>query len=267
MKPVLRNLAGIWSAFLIFAGCTDKDGHVASSEVGGSVANVVNPVDTLAREALPSVGDLPGGDWEVAGRDVSEDDDEQLGEMFTTEPSCRPLRKLLGLNHVDAEMQDDKPAGRADIEFRRLKSRSRVPSRIDVEIDIEETAAEITEDWDAVKTLFESSETKTCFARIIAAFHGGDRLSVRAIVPPTMEPKDRLAFAFNFSHPLDDGSIVEMTFQNYVWVRDNADVSVSFVGPRDDLTSRVVTDALREIETRFRKAGDLHPSSALVRTH
>ena len=260
MKRTLPILCAVLCAFA-FAACSGGDDGGASDAVAIFFAPA--NADALAHAALPAVADLPGSGWEITAQDdFGEDDDDDLDfETFAaTEPACAQLSGLANLGGIFGGGEDDEPAGRAQIEFENAMTESLLPSSIEVEVEIEETVAEVEGAWTLVKDLMESDETEACMLAVFDTMFGelaeqDIEVEVMAAEASSDAPNNGATMAFDI-HMDISGIELDMAMEIYFWPYGNAALTVSFLGTPDTLDADTTGPTLDAVAEKLKAASE-----------
>jgi hypothetical protein len=260
-----RLLVGALAACaLALAACSDSDNHGGNrpgSQADPAVTRLFDPAggDALARRALPGVADLPGTGWEVTARDEFDDDDDDIGALFATIPSCGHLADLAFAPGFGGD-DDHAPAGRAQVEFSRTTRGSMLPTSVEIEVEIAETVAETQTAWAVVRPLLTSEDTRECFRDLfVAAFAEGDptgqlKVEMSDDEPLAASPQNGFAIAFGMKVFLGRTELLAGHFEMHFWPYSNAAVTVMIFTGSESLTPAIAAEILRVIDQKVRAA-------------
>src|SRR5690606_27786837 len=170
----MKLVTGLAAALVLLAVACGGDDDDADKSTGGSASTVVIPAadaDRVAHEALITVEDLPGDGWLVVEEDDFGDDSgsDDFLAMLEGTPECETLENLstLGSLFGDAEEEEAEPVGRAQRAIERQDADAFIPTSVEVEVEVEETAAGSRAQFQLVKELLESDETANCLIVVL----------------------------------------------------------------------------------------------------
>lgn len=257
MKRLTLFLA---SAALFLAACGGGD----DDNGGSSVTIAPEDAQRVASEAMPTVDELPGTGWQLIAEDNFGDDSSDGDDFWTyiqDEPACATLQDLAALESVFGSEERDTSIGRAQREFENLQASGMIPSAIEVEVDIDESAATTQAGWSVVSQLFNSDDMTDCFlAMFDTAFSQemGDSEGIEISVTEgerlaSSPPQDAVSMAFDIEMTFL-GIEFEMAIQMYLWAYGNARVQVMFIGDPADLTGDVVNGVLTRVDEKLQAA-------------
>src|SRR5690606_15055714 len=106
----------------------------------------------------------------VEGDDFGDDSDgDDFLAMLECTPECETLENLSTLGSLigDAEEEHAEPVGRAQLAIERQDADAFIPTGVEVEVEIEETAAGSRAQFQLVKELLESDETTECLIIVL----------------------------------------------------------------------------------------------------
>lgn len=247
-------------------GDGDGDGEGAP-EAGVFVP--ADQADVVAHAAIPGPDELPGGAWVITEEDVFDDDDDDLDfdTYFRTEPSCEDLAGLAELGSLfggSTGDDDDLPVGRAQAAFEDASALSPLAPEIDVEIEIEETVAEVEGAWSIVAGLVENSGFEDCMVAVFNDAFTNDlefeglELTVRGREARGTTPNRGFALAFDIDMSFA-GTDLEMVTEVHIWPYGNAGATVAFLGASDGFDSSTIQETLdlvaEKLETAAGQAG------------
>ena len=263
MKLKTLLATGILALGLLAAACGgggDDDGGNATT--GGSSGAVIPAADAdrVAHEALPTVEDLPGEGWLMIGEDQFDSGSgADFLEFIQGNPECETLQNLATLQDVfGGGDEGDAPVGRAQVEFENQDPDALIPTSIEVEIEIDESAAASRGEFTLVKELFESEETSNCIISVLnnqfaESGPAGVEIEVKAGSGSASPPEDGARMAFDIDMSIA-GIELAMAMQMYFWPYGNANVQVLFLGTNETLTSDLVGDVLEATDEKLKTA-------------
>ena len=259
--PIL-TAALIALAFAVAACSGDDDDGGASDAL--DIFFAPENADALAHASLPAAADLPGGTWEVAAQDDfgdDSDDDFDFEAFAASEPACAQLSGLASLGGIFGGDEEELPAGRAQVEFENAGSGGFIPSNIEVEVEIEETVAEVQGAWGLVKELLESSDTEAC---MLAVFNevfsdigdaGEIEIEVTGRDASSPAPNDGASLAFDMAMNIS-GIELDLAMEIYFWPYGNAKVTTTFMGEGDTLGSDITGPTLDAVVEKLEAAAE-----------
>ena len=258
MKRTLPILCFALLAFVVACGGDNDGGTSDALDIFFAPENA----DALAHASLPTAADLPGGGWEVTGQDDFGDDDADEGFDFeafaASEPACSQLTALVNVGGLFGSSDEELPAGRAQIEFESVTPESLLPNSVEVEVEIEETAAEVQGAWNLVKDLFESDRTEACMLAVFNQVFGGLadedlKVEVEAAQASSDAPNNGATMAFDL-HLDITGIELDMAMEMYLWPYGNAKVTTTFIGTPDSVNGDLTGPALDAVVEKLEAA-------------
>lgn len=249
-------------AALALAACGGDDAPTAADDADDAAdQGFFEPetADADAHDALLVIADLPGADWEITAQDDFGDDDDDSGIDFAAfaarEPACAELTALATLGGLFGSGDDeDDTVAEAQIEFSRSAPDS-LPVTVEAEIEVKATVAEVQGAWGLVKGIMESDQTRECMTRAIDAALGEQEafalldFEFAADEARAEAPRDGAALAFRLGFSLGDLN-VNARFEMYFWPLANAQVSLLFFGPEEDLERAFLAEVLERTDER-----------------
>ena len=258
---MLRLLALGGLAVLLVSACGGDDDDIdAGPRFDPAMA------DELAHAAIPGEVDLPGSGWEITATDDfgdDDDNDDEFMEFAAEEDACRQISDLAALGNImgaDDDSSEDEPVGHAKTEFQRPAGPLDIPSSVEVEIEIEETVADIQGGWGIVRSILGSDDTSECFAALMSTVmaresEGLFEVTLDAIDPPAAAPHDGVALAFRMEIEVT-GITLEAVMGLYMWPYSNAGIQVMIIGSEEDLGPDAFKDILAAVDASVRAAGE-----------
>lgn len=237
-----------------------EDSSGDSNDGGGGDAVVIAAAeaDRVAHEALPALEDLPGGDWLVIGEDeFGADSGGEFLELIEGTPECESLEDLATLQGVFGGGEEAEPVGRAQVEFENQDPDALIPTSVEVEVEIEESAGGSRAQFDVVRELFESDETSACLIAVLnAQFSEGGPAGLEIEVSEGSgsadPPQDGARIAFDLEMSFL-GEELELAMELYFWPYGNASVQAQFLGSSDALDD-IVGDMLEIVDENLQTA-------------
>ena len=253
--------AGLLLAGMLAAACGGGDDDGGTSDGGGDTNVVIAAADAgrVAHEGLPAVADLPGNDWLVVAEDDFGSSDGSFLEFIEGNPDCATLENLATLESVfGGEDNDEPPVGQAQIEFENQDPDSLIPTSIEVEIEIDESAAGSRAAFTIVKDLFESDDTSNCIISVLNSQFAetgpaGLTIEVRKGSGSESSPQGGAHMAFEIDMSIA-GIELEMAMQMYFWPYGNATVQVLFLGTNETLSGNLVGGVLKAVDDNLKAA-------------
>jgi hypothetical protein len=235
---------------------------VACGGDGDGGANVVIPAadaNSVAYAGLPALEDLPDNDWLVVAQDEFESgSSDDFAEFIEGNPDCAALEDLAALQNVFGSEEEEEPAGRAQVKFEQQDPDAFIPTSVEVEIEVDESAAGSRAEFALVKGLFESDETSRCLISALnnqfaQSGQSGLEIEVTEGSSSASAPQDgaRTAFDVRLSFA---GIDLDMAMQIYFWAYGNANVQALFVGTRDTLNADLVRGVLEAVDENLKAA-------------
>jgi hypothetical protein len=269
MRPIALFLA--FAAVLLAAcGGDDDSGGSTGSTTGatgattGSSAVVIEAADAdrVAHAGLPTVDDLPGGNWVlIAEDDFDSGSSAGFLEFIEGNPACATLENLATLESVfGSDEQDVPPTGRAQREFERQSNDALIPTSIEVEIEIEESSSNSQGAFALVRELFQSDETADCIISVlneqfVETGPAGIQIEISKGSVSASPPQNGATMAFDMDMSFA-GIEISMGMQLYFWLYGNATVQALFLGTEDTLTADLVGDVLQTVDSKLRAAAE-----------
>ncbi len=238
----------------------DDDGRVG---VDDDVFFAVDRADALAHAAILDATELPGAGWEQTAIDDFDDGEDDLAfeEAMAGEPACATMEALSGFGGFFGSSDEDEelPAGRAQVEFENATIDPMLPAAIELEVEIEETVAEIQGGWGLAKELIGGDDFGACMLAILPkAFADADmpegvELNVALRDNSSAAPNDGVAMGFDMDMSL--GALeLQMAMEMYMWPRGNAGVTAMFLGTPDTLDAGLVGNTLAALDDKLTEA-------------
>ncbi len=250
-------------AALALAACGGDDTPSAAAIAADQGFFELASADADAHDALLVIADLPGTGWEITEQDDFGSDDDDGGIDFedfaAREPACAELTALAALGGLFGSGDDeDDTVAEAQIEFSRSAPGS-LPVTVEAELEVKATVAEVQGSWGLVKGIMESQQTRDCMTRAIDAALGEEEafaildFEFEADAARAEAPRDGAALAFRLGFSLGDLN-VNARFEMYFWPLANAQVSLLFFGPEEDLERAFLTEVLERTDERTTQA-------------
>ena len=249
---------------LLAVACSGGDEDNGDAQGGGdsevTVQIAAEDADRVAHEALPTLEDLPGENWQILGEDVFSEDDDSFLEFIEGTPECETLENLAALEGVfgGADPDEEVPAGRAQIEFEQQDPDELIAPNIEVEVEIDESMAGSRAEFTIVRELFQSEETSQCLVTVLnnqfaETGTGGLEVEVREGTGSADSPQDGALMAFDIDMSIA-GIDLAMAMELYFWAYGNANVQVMFLGTNETLTEDLVQGVLSVVDENLRNA-------------
>ncbi|HEX5478857.1 MAG TPA: hypothetical protein VFY79_03975 [Dehalococcoidia bacterium] len=217
--------------------------------------------DELAHAAMLDADALPGEGWRAVARDSFGKDAQALATAFQQQPACdgldvlRPLSSLFGAPGA----ADERPIGQAKVEFTQFTGRTLVPTSVETEVAIEETAAAVEATQSQVRQALESGQAQRCLLAVLSAGSGqetgsDDRIDFTPRNASAAAPAGGVAMAYDI-HMEVEGVGVDMALELYAWARGNARVSTLFAGEPDQVNAAFTGAVLRSFDQKVVDTG------------
>ena len=259
-----RDFATALAAMMIVGGliaCGDDDSKLRTEQM----AFPADRADYLAHAALPHLGELPGTGWEVATRDkfsTASGDDAETRAFFQHEPACTALTEVPGFYGSAADKTSR--TARAEVSFQRPgRGLIAMPAGVEVQLEIDETAAEIDKSWKAAKPLFDSGDWQRCMLKAIehaTPATNTPKLSYESGTASATSPRGGVAVAFDFAAQISTVK-VRGSMEFYFWAYSNAQVTVIFLGGHHDFTPEEIAATLAAVDNAVNTANEREPDS------
>ena len=241
-------------SFVIAACGGDGDGD-------GGEDVVIPPADAgrVAQAGLPTLDDLPGDSWLVTAEDeFDSDEDNGFLTFIAGNPECRALEDLATLEGVFGASDEEEPLGRAQVEFQQQDPDAFIPTTVEAQIEVDDSAAGSRAEFAIVRALFESDETSDC---LIAALNSqfaetgprGISVEVTEGSASASAPQGGARIAFDIDIAFA-GVNLEMAMQMYFWPYGNANVQALFLGAKDRLNGDLVGGVLDAVNDNLQSA-------------
>ena len=246
---------------LLVSACGGEDDDVADDGPRFDPARA----DELAHAALIGTSNLPGSGWEIAAEDDFDDDGDDGDEFLQfaeQEESCQHITDLAALGDImGGDDDEDLPLGRAKVEFERDAGPMDIPSSVEVEIEIEETVADIQGGWGIARSILGSEDTSECFRALMGAVlaeesDGLFEVSLESIDPPADPPGDGVALAFRMEIEISGLAAFEAVMGLYMWPYSNAGIQVMIIGSEEELEPDDFAAILDSVDSMVRAAGE-----------
>ena len=211
--------------------------------------------DDLAHAAMLDVDALPGDGWQAVAQDSFGGEDAQaLATIFEQQSACdgldvlRPLSSLFGgVTGADAP-----PIGQARVEFTQFTGRTLVPTSVETDVTIEETAGDVEATQSQIRQAIESDQAQGCLLAVLGAGSepedgSGDRIDFKPRDASAVAPNGGVTMAYDV-HMDVEGVGVDMALELYVWSRGNARVSALFAGEPNQIDAAFTGSVLRSFD-------------------
>jgi len=214
--------------------------------------------DALAHAALPSVEELVGNGWEVTSSDSFDKggDDLDFDKAVNEHAECAGLSGLTKIGGAFGDNTNEAPAGRAQVEFDN-QLQGDIPSSIEVQIEIQDTVAEVQDGWGIAKQLMEGDAFKSCMLAIIpqaiAAQTEGMQVEISSRENSATPPENGFSIAFDMQITVA-GTEIAMAMEMYMWPYANASTTVTVLGSPDSFDAISVASALHTVERKLADA-------------
>lgn len=254
---LIATLVAFVAVFAVACGGDDNGG-------GGGGNNVVIPAadaNRVAKAALPTVAELPGQDWLVVSEDdFGEDGGNEFLEMMQGTPECEALENLATLGGMfgDSGTDSNPPVGRAQIGFEHQDPDALIPTSIEVEVEVKESAAGSRAEFTIVRELFESDDTSRCLITVLnnqfaQGGPAGLTIEVKQGDRSVSAPQGGARMAFDIEMALM-GIEIDMAMKMFFWPYGNASVEAMFIGDRETLTNELVQNVLSTVDRKLQAA-------------
>ena len=263
MKLIASMLA-VMALLVMACGGGDDSASSSSGSSGssGSDAAVViaaGDAGAVAHAGLPTLADLPSGEWAITGQDQFGGSDDSFLEAIQGNSDCESLQNLATLENVfGGSNQDTPPVGQAQVAFENQDPNALIPTSVDVEIDVDQSAAGSKAQFTIVKNLFESDDTSNCLISVLNkqfadSGPAGVQIEVKKGTSAAGAPEDGARMAFDVSLSFA-GTSIDMGMQMYFWPYGNATVKALFLGTKDTLTADLVGTVLQATDKNLKAA-------------
>jgi hypothetical protein len=216
--------------------------------------------DRVAHAGLPTIDDLPGSNWLVVGQDdFGGGSTGDFAELIQGTPSCETLQNLAALESVfGGDSQDKEPIGHGQVELENQDPNALIPTSVEVEIEIKDSAAGSRAAFQIVKNLFESDQTSDCLIAVLnkqfaETGPAGMEITVKKGSATANAPQDGARMSFDVGIKFA-GTELNMAMQMYFWPYRNAEVKAIFLGTSDTLTAGFVGDVLKTVDQKIAAA-------------
>jgi hypothetical protein len=203
--------------------------------------------------------DMPGNGWEVVGRDEFDDSDDGDNDFVTAMEGVRECEALSGLASLEGLLgddDDDKPAGRANVELERTAANALLPTSVEVEVEVQENAREVQGSWGLVKQIIGGDDTANCMVAALNKMfkeEAGFQAVVTRGKASAEAPQDGATMAFNIKLSVV-GQTLDMAMEMYFWPYANAEAQVMFSGPSGALNGNLVQGVLTRVNNKLVEA-------------
>ena len=264
MKLISTLLVVIAIFAVACGGGGDDSSSTGSSSNGGSKSGVVIAAanaDQVAHDALPTLQDLPGQGWSITSQDdFSSSSGPGFEEMIQGTPECSTLQNLTTLKSLfgGEDTEEKAPIGQAQVEFEKQDASSLIPTSVDLEVKIDESASGSSAQFTIVKNLFESADTSNCLITVLnnqfkESGPAGVEIQVKKGTGSATTPEDGARMAFDIDMSVA-GVDLQLAMQLYFWPYGNANVQAMFLGTNDTLTSDLVGGVLKTVDDNLKTA-------------
>ncbi len=248
------------AVFAVACGGDDDDG---GSSASNGVVIAAADADRVAHAGLPALADLPGAGWEIASQDdfgSGGSGDSDFLTMIQGTPECATLENLTTLESVfgGSDTPDEEPIGQAQIEFDQQDPEALIPTSVDVEIKVDQSAGGSKAQFAIVKSLFESEETSNCLITVLNSQFAetgpsGLTIEVKKGTGAATTPEDGARMAFDIDMSVA-GLNLQMAMQLYFWPYGNANVQAMFLGTAESLNADLVGGVLKTVDNNLQEA-------------
>ncbi len=197
--------------------------------------------DTIAHDALPTEGDLPGTGWTVESTDDFSDDD--LGDS----EACQRAAAARDLNKTD---RDADRAGRAQIEFE-TTTPSTVPLSVNASVNVFKSAEVPRATVDNFLAAVHAGDMIACVKdNLLASLPAGATIDIVETAQHVQPPHRGIAFAWQLNILAGDERLA-VALEYQVWADSNAGVALTFLGPPDAITMELVQGAVSAVDQKL----------------
>jgi hypothetical protein len=227
----------------------------------------VDSADDAAHAAMFGPSDLPGSGWEITERDAEDDGDDgfDFEAAAKNEPSCSSFNDLSKLSAAGGifgggDDDEDEPVGRAQIELTRTVAGGTLPTTAELEVEIQETVADVSGGWKIVKGFLESEDFGDCMANVITTMFESEESLNGIEIKMTPEkalasaPQDGASMAFNFTMTVPRVLTIDARMEMYMWPYGNAENSIQIMGEKNAITKSLVEDILKAADAKVVQA-------------
>jgi hypothetical protein len=250
-------------ATVLAVACSgDDDGGENGAPTGGGSNNAsiaAEDADRVAHAGLPTVADLPPGNWQVVAQDNFSSGENSFVNFIEGNPECAQLAELATLESVlGGEDEDAPPIGHGQVELEDQNPDVLLPTSFEVEIEIDESAAGSRAQFAIVRDLVESDETANCLISVLNTQFAetgpsGVQLEVTRGTASAPAPEDGARMAFDM-HMTIANIELDMAMEMYFWPYENASVRALFLGTNEVLNAELVGGVLQTVDRKLKAA-------------